>query len=226
MIRHIAKQMKVYISYHHSDAMLCDIIKAKLLSKDMLVLSDKEICIREQIEKAVNRNIKEACHGGFVILLITENTANSKCIFNKINQTINERGKLVPVYVGNARLPQEWLPLIGDIQGIHFSEKPTEEELDNLIVNILNRVEHYNSDFRFSCGFLGATKIELPPISIIDDFTFDDCVNLKEVSIPASVISITKKAFRNQPDILVKCPAGSYAEQYCIKYNINYVLVK
>ncbi len=145
IICHIANQMKVFISHSCQDRVLCERLKAKLLEKDMLVSSYENISAGSNITEIMNQNTNDASHSGFVIVLITEQSYKSEFVFREIHQTIANRGKLIPIYVGNVTLPDERRKLFGEIQGIHIAQKPTEEELNNLVQSMMSRVEHYHS---------------------------------------------------------------------------------
>lgn len=221
---HVARQMKVFISYTHRDVRLYQKLKEKIVLRDMLVLSDEDILAGANYVDVISENLEEASRNGFVILLITEHTANSEFIRSEIEKAATYRGKIIPVFAGKATLPETLLPVIGDIQGYTIPEEPSDEDLDGLIDYMLQKVEFYDSDFRNSYGYRSAKIIHLPAISMIDNLTFWDCGNLECVYIPDTVMYITSDAFENHPDILVKCSAESYAAKYCKKHNIRYEL--
>lgn len=60
----------------------------------------------------------------------------------------------------------------------------------------------------------------------IDWFAFSGCSNLQEIYIPASVKLIGYGAFDGCPkNLIIKCPASSYAEAYAKSFALNYILV-
>ena len=221
-LEHIARQMKVFISYSHRDAALYQRLKERFIIRDMLVLSDEDIQLGSNIHGAVLSNLKEACRDGFVVILITKNSSASEYVMQEIAKATVSGGKIVPVFVGGATLHKDMLPRIGDLQGYELGIDPTEQELDLLIDHMLRRVEYFQSDFRNSYGYRSARIIHLPAVSRIDSLTFWDCSNLECVYIPDTVIDITADAFADHPNILVKCSAGSYAEEYCKMHGIRH----
>ncbi len=225
-IEHMTRQMKVFISYSHRDIQLCQRIQQKLISQDMLVLTDEDLTPQNSWIESAHSQITDACHNGFVLLLITENTVNSRHIAIEIQKTKQEHGKIVPVYIGNATLNPDLVFSIGDIQGVHLDEHPTDDDLDKLVDNILHRVEYYSNDYTNSYGFRSAQVIHLPPISRIDKLTFWDCENVQCIYVPRSVIYISSDAFDEINDVLIKCYANSYCEQYCKKHNMKYELIE
>ena len=63
-------------------------------------------------------------------------------------------------------------------------------------------------------------------IEEIDWFAFSKCKNLQEIYIPASVKLIGYGAFDGCPkNIIIKCPASSYAEAYARSFALNYIIV-
>lgn len=224
-IEHITRQMKVFISYSHKDTALCHMLKNKLEEKDMQVVTDEDIQIGDNWLKFVSANISDACRDGFVLLLITEHSCKSGYIVQEIQRAKKEKGKIVPLYVGDGTLHPELLDLIGSVHGVHINASPSSEELDEVVNNILNRVEYYSSDFTNAYGYRGAETIHLPPVSCIDGLTFWDCENLKCVYVPNSVVYITPDAFDDHKDVLIKCYAGSYCESYCKKHNLNFEII-
>ena len=224
-IEHISRQMKVFIAHSHKDAELYRKIKNKLEEKDMLVISAENVLPGDDFESIVSENISKAYRDGFVVLLITESSCASADITHEIKQAIKEKGKIVPVYVGNGTLNPELGNLIGNVQGVSISASPTNDELNKVVDKILHRVEFYSNDFTNSFGYRSAEVIHLPPISYIDNLTFWDCANLKCVYVPNSVVYITPNAFDDHKGILIKCYAGSYCEEYCIKNNIKFEII-
>lgn len=57
-------------------------------------------------------------------------------------------------------------------------------------------------------------------ITEITSSGFMSCENLKECTIPDSVISIDNSAFYNCPNLVIKCNKNSYAEQFAKEHNI------
>ncbi len=226
-IKHIARQMKVFISATRKDYPLEAKIKEKLLQRDMLVLSGVGgFDAGSDWGAGVSEAIQNASRDGFVIILITEDSMNSQSVRDEIALVSKCGGKIIPVYVGRATLSPDLIDQMGDVAGVHISEEPTDGELDKILEYIFYRVEYYDSDFRRSTGYRSARSIRLPAISRIDNMTFFECDNLEVVHIPDSVIYITPDAFGEHPDILVKCSRGSYAHRYCERNNIKYEIVE
>ena len=73
-----------------------------------------------------------------------------------------------------------------------------------------------------SCAIEGQYVIP-DGIMEIGSLAFQGCYNLKEVTIPASVTYIDSDAFNAINNLVIKAPAGSYAQKFCEKNNIRFV---
>ncbi|MCD7727704.1 MAG: leucine-rich repeat protein [Ruminococcus sp.] len=80
-------------------------------------------------------------------------------------------------------------------------------------------------DYAFrSCGSL--TSITIPDSVVsIGNYAFYYCDLLTSIIIPETVTSIGDGAFNKCDDLTIYCYSGSYAEQYAIDNEINYVLI-
>ena len=224
-IEHVARQMKVFISYARQDKGLYLQIREKLLARDMRILSDEDILAGSRWDTAIADQVSAACRDGFVLLLITQHSAQSRVVEMEIAQAKREKGKIIPVYIGGSSVSPALMNMMGGIQGVRMSETPTEQELDKLVDDILRRVEYYSSEFQDTYGFRNATTIQLPPIARIDSMTFWDCPNLRCVTVPETVVYITPDAFDDHRDILIKCHANTYCHWYCQKNGFRYELL-
>ena len=54
-------------------------------------------------------------------------------------------------------------------------------------------------------------------------FAFYNCLDLVNITLPASVSTIGYAAFDGSPSVSVVCPSGSYAERYARSYGIPYI---
>lgn len=67
------------------------------------------------------------------------------------------------------------------------------------------------------------TKITLPDgIKSIGEGAFRFCITLKEIHLPESITSIADYEFVTSDDLTVSVTSGSYAEQYCKEFELNY----
>ncbi len=227
-LEHIARQMKVYVSYSHRDFALYRRIRQKLLEKDLLVLSDEDVCLpTESWAESAESAITDASHNGFVLLLLTEAFVSSAYAVHEMELALASGGKVIPVYVGGrVALPTGLMMLIGDEAGVSIAADPTDEELERVVSRIIQRVEFCRGDYKSTYGFRYAKTIHLPDIARIDKETLFECESLETLYIPDSVIYITVDAFADFPDVLVKCSKDSYAAAYCQRNSIRYELTE
>ncbi len=67
------------------------------------------------------------------------------------------------------------------------------------------------------------TAVILPEgITAIGWFAFYECPNLSGVTLPSTLSTIGHAVFDGCPSLTLRCPAGSYAEQYAQSYAIPY----
>ena len=75
------------------------------------------------------------------------------------------------------------------------------------------------------CICTSLTSITIPDsVTKIGRSAFDSS-GLTSITIPNSVTEIGESAFNNCPNVTIKCPSGSYAEQYAKENNIPYTLI-
>ena len=219
-IDNITSQLKVYISYSGRDKYLYDKIKLALLEKDFLVLDNESMS--GDIVSSIKNQIDQTVRNGFVLLLVTKNSIKSEWIKREIEYAKISGGKIIPIYVGDATLDKALSFHLGEVQGVHLDEMPSQEQIKKIILEIQHHIKYYKSDFSISNGFQGAKTIKYPFVASIPDYTFYDCDNLETVYIPSCVSYISDLAFRNDQDVLVICQKNSYAEYYCIRNKIKY----
>lgn len=140
IIDHIARQIKVYISCVCKDKRIFQSIREKLLNYDMQVWSDEELPSGEDWRKCIHWMINNTTHNGFVLVLLSEHSANSQFVKAEIELTKRQQGKIIPIYIGHPVVSKEIAEMIGDLQGYPISEDPTEDELELLVGNILKNV--------------------------------------------------------------------------------------
>jgi hypothetical protein len=80
-----------------------------------------------------------------------------------------------------------------------------------------------SSAFRY-CNSL--KEIALPKrLEIIEEYAFADCSKLSKVVIPSSVYKIADNAFDKSNNVVIYTIEGSYALEFAVRNNIQYVII-
>ncbi len=137
----IATQLQVYISYAVKDLALARRLRDKLTSSDYRVyLSIDELEAGVDFATTVQNRIKHATSSGFILLLVTENTAGSSIIHREIAIAKKNGGIIIPVYIGNAKLNKKQLKVLGEHEPIVL-ETFDEQSSDILIKELEKRID-------------------------------------------------------------------------------------
>ena len=162
-IDNITSQLKVYISYSGRDKYLYDKIKLALLEKDFLVLDNESMS--GDIVLSIKNQIDQTVRNGFVLLLVTKNSIKSEWIKREIEYAKISGGKIIPIYVGDATLDKALSFHLGEVQGVHLDEIPSQEQIKKIILEIQHHINYYNSDFSiFPSTILVATASGFPSL--------------------------------------------------------------
>ncbi len=73
----------------------------------------------------------------------------------------------------------------------------------------------------YKCTALSDVQIS-SNVTTIEKYAFTGCTSLTNIYIPSTVTSIDPTAFSSNPQLIIICDSGSYAEQYCIDNGITY----
>ncbi len=218
----IARSLKVFISASARDRDAAKRLGEAFADRDYLVLSGDTLAPGESFLSQIGEQVEDASREGFVLVLIGEESAGSPLIAEEVRRAKACGGKLIPIYLEGATLPDSLMPLLGDLPGAHISRTPTEAELDALFRLIEGRIRYYASDFKQSHGFRGARRITYPHVASIPSHTFVACDVLEQVTIPRCVTYISDTAFAEGQDVLIVSEKGSYAEAYARRHGMRW----
>ena len=109
----------------------------------------------------------------------------------------------------------EAFPNCESLTNIEISEKnKTFAVIDNILYDKKEKMLH-------TC-FSKKTNVVIPNgILKINNSAFSSCESLTSITIPNSVTTIGYSNFSNCKSLIIQCNAGSYAEKYCKKNNIE-----
>ena len=219
-IEHIVRQSKVYISYSHRDTEVFQKFRQAFLARDMQVLSDLNLTLGSDCTMQTENLVSEASHDGFVLLVISEESNKSRFVYNEIKLANAEHGKIIPVYLGDSVMPNQYISMLGDKQGFRIPYNPSDDDISTIVDGVLHKVQYYDSDFRNQFSYRSAQVIHLPETAVIDDLTFFECENLRKVYIPDSVTFISPNAFSDHMEVEV-ITGNKYVVNYCKEHGIR-----
>ncbi len=110
----LIKGLRVYISYSHSDAYIAFGIANKLKEREFQVLTDYDLMPGENWVDSLTGMIKDASKAGAFIVLLTENSIQSKNVKNEIKYAKSLNSLIIPIVVGDFELPDEFKLLLHD----------------------------------------------------------------------------------------------------------------
>ena len=105
------------------------------------------------------------------------------------------------------------------IRHIYFG---TFSECSSLTTAIISQGTKSIGEYAFS-GCTSLSTVTIPDsVTSIEDYAFFRCTNLRSITIPGSVTSMGIDVFSGCSNLTLQVPAGSYAEKWCIKYDMPY----
>ena len=137
----IIRNLRLFISASSHDKPLVCKIKNRLQAKDYQVFFGADsIPAGSNYSQVVFNALVEASHDGGVLALITESATKSEWIMRELELAASEKGNIIPVMVGDAKLSPAMEFLLRTYQLYHLSEQPTDDEIDEMIDRIGNAI--------------------------------------------------------------------------------------
>lgn len=134
----IIRQTSVFLSYSHRDMEIAAQIRDALVANDFQVWWDIPISPGTRWQNPIEHLIETA---GFCLLLITQNSLESKYITLEIECALYKERPVIPVLIGDVQLPPDMHLLLSPFQFERLSSTPTPSELSSLIDNIIQYQE-------------------------------------------------------------------------------------
>ena len=195
------KKKFLFISYCHRDSDLVLPIIEKLKEK-YDVWYDKDIKHGKDWSALIAKNIKEC---SVFLYMITDNSLHSDPCKDEIAFAKDKGVPFIPVVLEDVEFPDEFSLQFSRYQKCFLSKSKTIEglvdDLNESIVDILNKEEVISPDFKIEDGVLvsyeGVLEKVIIPSSVISigEEAFAGNESLESVVIPTSVTSIEKCAF-------------------------------
>ena len=100
-VKQICCSMQVFISYSHYDTDLAVQLSKALKEKDFGVWYDRDLQVGDIWHSTINNKIMEIAQRGFVVILITKNSVNSKSVNIEAEAAIKNGAKLFVLIFGD-----------------------------------------------------------------------------------------------------------------------------
>ncbi|MBQ6933940.1 MAG: toll/interleukin-1 receptor domain-containing protein [Clostridia bacterium] len=140
----VTNNLKVYISYTHSDYDLAHKIATKLEEKDYLVAIFPDCMSSGDWWMESRDTLKEASHDGCVLSLITPEALKDPVQVQELTLTDRDKGNLIPVIVGNVELSDRFRYHLLPYNIYHLPDNPTDDEIEDMINEISNAIIENN----------------------------------------------------------------------------------
>ena len=137
IVNKISHNLRIFLSYSHSDKEIALKIKNAFKLKDYLVFDDSDDLSAGSIfTEVISNSITEASRDGCVIALLTESFMQSKFTQLEIEMALNKGGNIIPIIIGDTQPTTMWQHYISDFKTYKLSFSPTEAEINNVIEQI------------------------------------------------------------------------------------------
>lgn len=100
-VKQICCSIQVFISYARADTNLAMQLSKALKMKDFGVWSDNDLIAGDAWASSINNKIREIAKKGFVILLLTKNSINSRWVDLEAKNAIKNKAKLIVLIFDN-----------------------------------------------------------------------------------------------------------------------------
>ena len=137
LISNISRNLRVFISFHSNDCAIARKIKEQLEAKDYLVFFAPDSISTNNSWATITANaLFEASQEGCVIALISQESMRSVAMLNEIGYAFQNRGRIIPIMIGDVALSDAFKYYLIRHQFYHLSENPTDQEINNIIDKI------------------------------------------------------------------------------------------
>ena len=137
-LKKILQRTTVFLSYSHRDMEVVTKIRQSLIDNDYQVWWDAEISAGSDWSEEVLKQIENA---GFCLLVLTENSINSRVVLEEISYSMRKGRPFIPVLIGDIHLPPGLHMQLSRKQFVSISAAPTSSELNKLIESIIEYQE-------------------------------------------------------------------------------------
>ncbi len=137
----IERYTTVYMSYAIKDKELARLLRDKLAGFGYQVIFDADFSSGADYLDKISSMIDSATKNGFVLLLLTENSANRPYVHHEIAYAEHSGGMIVPVIAGNPELSERWQMFLKTRSALRVSKTPSESEISSIVNHMLDMTE-------------------------------------------------------------------------------------
>ncbi len=132
----ITHNLRIFMTYSPKDREIAYKFKQHLEHKDYLVFDGESIPAGANFMDSISGAITMAAKDGCVLALITPNSLVSRNVIDEIMLTINKRGNIIPVVLGDFELSPSFELCLSLSRMFRISANPTDSEIADVIDKI------------------------------------------------------------------------------------------
>ena len=143
-VARLSRRATVFLSYSLRDSEVADRIADRLRQEEYRVFDVRSIQVGRDWQNEIVSAIDEAVRRGFVLVLLSENAAESPYVQQEVEYAMNIGSAIVPVIIGDAPTVLASLPgptrfALARLQYLDFSGRPFEEAMTDLVMMLKKR---------------------------------------------------------------------------------------
>ena len=133
----ISRNLQVFVAYTAKNRILFTRLEKALVARDFLVLDPvREIMSGDMFAAKIKQIINESALKGFCILLVTEEALKSRAFQLDIEYIIESKAKIIPVFIGEARLNEDLYKRIPVYHEFFLPSQPSDEQFDDIVIEM------------------------------------------------------------------------------------------
>jgi len=145
-VREICKEIEVYISYAYADRDIAAKLADLLEEGDYAVWTpETQIRLEDDWKVQIGAEIARCSYEGFCVILFTKNSWKSEDLEKENGKVMNysDGGRIIPVLVGDAEIPERYALPLQRLQYIRVPENPKKEDFMPVKKQMDNTLKEY-----------------------------------------------------------------------------------
>lgn len=137
----IINRTRVFISYAHQDQWAFDLLKQKLIEKDLRVFDYRNMKAGSNWALQLGSTIERMCYDGVFVLFISENAVSNQQILSELEiaRQSDVLNNIVPVMIGKTKIEGPLVYYVGTMQCYKLDDHDNKEQLDTIVDAIKQR---------------------------------------------------------------------------------------